>query len=581
MRIFKGLKKYWFWAILSPLAMMVEVLCDLQLPNLMGQIVDEAIKNAALSGDAKVEKVLSLGLTMLLLGLLGALGGMSSSFFAAKASQSFGRDLRKQSFSKIMHLSFEQTDKFTTGSLVTRLSNDITMVCEFVTMALRMFIRSPFMLVGGLVMLVSKSANFGYILLIAGPLLILSFLIFIGKASPFFTLVQKKLDKVNNVVQENVGGARVVKAYVREDYESDTRFKTANVELADTGFKVAKILTMLMPIVMIIMNFTVVAVIIASGNAVNVGDLKVGDVMASITYLTMVLMSFIMLGTMVQTITRALASAKRIDEVLETEPIIKDGGKNDGIEKGSVKFENVSFSYPSSSGEPVFENISFEVKKGETVAIMGATGSGKTSLINLIPRFYDATSGSVFVDGINVKEYNLKALRQKISVISQKTELFSGSIRSNIIQGKFDATEEEIAKAVEVSQAKEFISSFDDGLESDVGEKGMQLSGGQKQRVSIARGIIRNPEILIMDDAMSALDLSTDLKLRTALKKEFDGTTVIMVAQRVASVMTADKIIVLKDGKIAGIGPHSKLIEDCEAYKNIYDSQLKGGSLNG
>ncbi len=576
MKIFKGLKKYWFWAILSPLAMMVEVICDLQLPNLMSRIVDEGINNPLLSGTEKLETVLSIGGLMLLLGLLGAMGGMSSSFFAAKASQSFGRDLRKKAFGKIMHLSFEQTDKFTTGSLVTRLSNDITMVTDFVTMALRMFIRSPFMLIGGLYMLITMSGDFGLILAIACPLLLLTFFLFLRKATPLFSVVQKKLDKVNNVVQENVTGARVVKAYVREEHEIK-RFDEANVDLVNTSYRVQKILTFMMPIIMIIMNLTVVAVITVGGFEVDAGNMKVGAIMSAMTYLTMVLMSFIMVGNMAQHITRAFASVRRVNEVLDTEPVIKDGTVTEGTERGTVSFKNVTFAYPSSSGEPVLSNVSFDVKRGETVAIMGATGSGKTSLINLIPRFYDATEGEVFVDGVNVKEYTLAALRKRISVVSQKTELFSGSIRHNILQGKPDASDAEIERAITVAQAKEFIDSFEEGIESDVGEKGMKLSGGQRQRVSIARGVIRCPEIMIMDDSMSALDLSTDARLRKALKKELSDTTVIMVAQRVATVMSADRIIILENGTIVGNDSHERLLESCEAYQTIYNSQLKKG----
>ncbi|MBQ2945134.1 MAG: ABC transporter ATP-binding protein [Clostridia bacterium] len=556
--------------------MMVEVICDLQLPNLMSRIVDEGINNPLLNGTEKLETVLSIGGLMLLLGLLGAMGGMSSSFFAAKASQSFGRDLRKKAFGKIMHLSFEQTDKFTTGSLVTRLSNDITMVTDFVTMALRMFIRSPFMLVGGLYMLITMSGDFGLILAIACPLLLLTFFLFLRKATPLFSVVQKKLDKVNNVVQENVTGARVVKAYVREEHEIK-RFDEANVDLVNTSYRVQKILTFMMPIIMIIMNLTVVAVITVGGFEVDAGNMKVGAIMSAMTYLTMVLMSFIMVGNMAQHITRAFASVRRVNEVLDTEPVIKDGTVTEGTERGTVSFKNVTFAYPSSSGEPVLSNISFDVKRGETVAIMGATGSGKTSLINLIPRFYDATEGEVFVDGVNVKEYTLAALRKRISVVSQKTELFSGSIRHNILQGKPDASDAEIERAITVAQAKEFIDSFEEGIESDVGEKGMKLSGGQRQRVSIARGVIRCPEIMIMDDSMSALDLSTDARLRKALKKELSDTTVIMVAQRVATVMSADRIIILENGTIVGNDSHERLLESCEAYQTIYNSQLKKG----
>ena len=578
MSVYKYLKKYWFWAVLSPLAMMLEVMCDLQLPSIMQRIVDDGINNLSLTADQKVETVLSLGLLMLLLGLLSASGGTSSSFFAAKASQGFGKDLRKAVFSRVMYLSFEQTDRFTTGSLVTRLSNDINMTCEFVTMVLRMFIRTPFMLIGGLYMLISLAPEFGLALLVSFPIILVFFIIFLKKATPLFTLVQKKLDNVNGVVQENVTGARVVKAYVREDHETE-RFRNANYELAETTYRVMRLLSIIMPMIMIVMNLTVVAVIVIGGFEIDGGVIKVGGIMAAITYLTMVLNSFFMVGMMSQSITRAAASTRRIKEVLSTEPVIKDGSVSEAPKSGTVSFRNVVFAYPGSSGDPVLDGISFDVKKGETVAIMGATGSGKTTLINLIPRFYDATEGEVLVDGVNVKDYNLKALRSRIAVVSQKTELFSGTIKSNILQGKPDATDDEIKTAVSISQAEEFVFSFEDGVESEVGEKGMKLSGGQRQRVSIARAIVRRPDIMIMDDAMSALDLSTDARLRAALKKELDDTTVIIVAQRVASVMSADRIIILEDGKIAGIGNHEELLASCAAYRTIYNSQIKKGDV--
>ena len=578
MSVYKYLKKYWFWAVLSPLAMMLEVMCDLQLPSIMQRIVDDGINNLSLTADQKVETVLSLGLLMLLRGLLSASGGTSSSFFAAKASQGFGKDLRKAVFSRVMYLSFEQTDRFTTGSLVTRLSNDINMTCEFVTMVLRMFIRTPFMLIGGLYMLISLAPEFGLALLVSFPIILVFFIIFLKKATPLFTLVQKKLDNVNGVVQENVTGARVVKAYVREDHETE-RFRNANYELAETTYRVMRLLSIIMPMIMIVMNLTVVAVIVIGGFEIDGGVIKVGGIMAAITYLTMVLNSFFMVGMMSQSITRAAASTRRIKEVLSTEPVIKDGSVSEAPKSGTVSFRNVVFAYPGSSGDPVLDGISFDVKKGETVAIMGATGSGKTTLINLIPRFYDATEGEVLVDGVNVKDYNLKALRSRIAVVSQKTELFSGTIKSNILQGKPDATDDEIKTAISISQAEEFVSSFEDGVESEVGEKGMKLSGGQRQRVSIARAIVRRPDIMIMDDAMSALDLSTDAKLRAALKKELDDTTVIIVAQRVASVMSADRIIILEDGKIAGIGNHEELLASCAAYRTIYNSQIKKGDV--
>lgn len=571
--LIKYLKPYWFLALLSPLVMAGEVVCDLFLPKLMSKIVDYGV----LQKDMKV--ILTTGGIMLLVAVVGALAGMLSSVFAGISSQSFGMDLRNDVFKKVMSLSLEQTDRFTTGSLVTRLTNDVTAVQNAVQMILRMVIRAPVFFVGGTIMALSLNVNFGMVILCGLPFQVLLIFFTLKKAAPLFKKVQEKLDRVNSVVQENVTGARMVKAYVREDYE-ENRFGTANDELVETNLKVQSLMAAMMPIMMIIMNAVVVAVIYVGGLEASVGNMLPGDIMAGITYVTQILMSIMMVSMIFQSLSRAKASADRIVEVLETDPAVLTGkllGENDG----NVSFENVSFSYPNASGVPVLKDISFEIKSGETVAIIGATGSGKTSLVNLIARFYDTTNGRVLVNGIDVKEYDLTALRNKIGFVLQKSETFSGTIADNIRWGNPDATIEEVQTAAKIAQADEYIQGFENGYDTVIGEKGASLSGGQKQRLSIARAIVKKPEILIFDDSTSALDFSTEAKLHKALREHLSDTTVIMIAQRVASIMGADRIIVLDNNTVCAIGTHKELLETSAVYQDIYNSQMKGGEANG
>ena len=571
--LIKYLKPYWFLALLSPLVMAGEVVCDLFLPKLMSKIVDYGV----LQKDMKV--ILTTGGIMLLVAVVGALAGMLSSVFAGISSQSFGMDLRNDVFKKVMSLSLEQTDRFTTGSLVTRLTNDVTAVQNAVQMILRMVIRAPVFFVGGTIMALSLNVNFGMVILCGLPFQVLLIFFTLKKAAPLFKKVQEKLDRVNSVVQENVTGARMVKAYVREDYE-ENRFGTANDELVETNLKVQSLMAAMMPIMMIIMNAVVVAVIYVGGLEASVGNMLPGDIMAGITYVTQILMSIMMVSMIFQSLSRAKASADRIVEVLETDPAVLTGkllGENDG----NVSFENVSFSYPNASGVPVLKDISFEIKSGETVAIIGATGSGKTSLVNLIARFYDTTNGRVLVNGIDVKEYDLTALRKKIGFVLQKSETFSGTIADNIRWGNPDATIEEVQTAAKIAQADEYIQGFENGYDTVIGEKGASLSGGQKQRLSIARAIVKKPEILIFDDSTSALDFSTEAKLHKALREHLSDTTVIMIAQRVASIMGADRIIVLDNNTVCAIGTHKELLETSAVYQDIYNSQMKGGEANG
>lgn len=583
MKVLKYLKPYWLFALLCPLAMILEVSMDLLQPTLMSDIVDNGILGDA-AADENLRYVLITGLKMLVFSLIGCFGGIASAAFGTTAAQKMGNDLRKDTFAKVMHMSFQQTDKFTTGSLVTRLTNDITAIQEFVAMSLRMFVRTGMQFIGGIAVILTLNVNFGIVLVISLPVQLIAVAIIMKKAAPLFGIVQSRLDKVNSVVQENVSGARVVKAFTREEYEID-RFGKANTDLMSTNLKVQKLLATLNPILMVIMNASVIAIIMIGGFQVDAKAMQVGDVMAAVTYITQILMSVMMVGMMFQQVSRATASMKRVNEVLSTTPVIADGKKNaDGDNSGTVELKNVSFAYPGASGKPVLSGIDLKAEKGQMIAILGSTGCGKTSLVNLVPRFYDATDGDVLVDGVNVKDYDVDTLRQKIGVVLQKSELFSGTVAENIRWGCETATDEEVKTAAGIAQAEEFINGFNDGYDTMISEKGASLSGGQKQRMAIARAIVKKPEILIFDDSTSALDLSTEAKLHTALRESLSGVTVIMIAQRIASVMRADKIAVLENGSICAFGTHKELMETSNVYRDIYYSQMKQGeeaTVNG
>ena len=583
MKVLRYLKPYWLFALLCPLAMILEVSMDLLQPTLMSDIVDNGILGTA-AADENLRYVLITGLKMLMFSLIGCFGGIASAAFGTAAAQKMGNDLRKDAFAKVMHMSFQQTDKFTTGSLVTRLTNDITAIQEFVAMSLRMFVRTGMQFIGGIAVILTLNVNFGLVLVISLPVQLIAVAIIMKKASPLFSIVQTKLDKVNSVVQENVSGARVVKAFTREEYEIN-RFDNANTDLMTTNLKVQKLLATLNPILMIIMNASVIAIIMIGGFQVEAKAMQVGEVMAAVTYITQILMSVMMVGMMFQQVSRATASMKRVNEVLSTDPVISDGNKSaDSDNSGTVEFRNVGFSYPGSSGKPVLSGIDLKAEKGQMIAILGSTGCGKTSLVNLVPRFYDATKGDVLVDGVNVKDYDVDTLRSKIGVVLQKSELFSGTVAENIRWGCETATDEEVKTAAGIAQAEEFIDGFNDGYNTMISEKGASLSGGQKQRMAIARAIIKKPEILIFDDSTSALDLSTEAKLHKALRENLSGVTVIMIAQRIASVMRADKIAVLENGSICAFGTHKELMETSDVYRDIYYSQMKQGeeeAVNG
>ncbi|MBQ9085950.1 MAG: ABC transporter ATP-binding protein [Clostridia bacterium] len=576
--------------------MIGEVFADLCLPKLMTVIVDCGISKSGdvsesalgstvmrlLFGEgtySSMQVIITFGVLMLVVVLIGGFFGVACAYTAAKASQSMGRDLRCDAYRSVMSLSIEQTDRFTTGSLVTRMTNDITMIVDFTEMLLRMLVRSPMFFIGGSIMLFSLDLSFSMVMLCALPVLAITLFVVLRRAIPLYSRVQTKLDRVNSVVQENVTGARVIKAYVREDHEGE-RFRQANGELRDTNYRVQKIMAWMHPVLMVVMNVSIIAIIYLGGwqieNVAGTG-MTAGTIMAAITYVTQVLMSLMMVAGMFQSVSRALASVRRVGEVLDAKPVIRSGAVREGKDDVAVSFRQVSFRYPGATGEPVLHNIDLDIRRGETFAVIGATGSGKTSLVNLIPRFYDATEGEVLVDGVPVKKYDLEALRQKISFVMQKSELFSDTIADNIRVGKTDATQEELCRAAQTAQAEEFVSGFSDGYETYIAEKGASLSGGQKQRMSIARALVRKPEILILDDSTSALDLATEAKLRHALKKDLRNTTVIMIAQRIASVREADRIAVIENGTIRDCGSHDELMRCSETYRDIYESQMKNG----
>ena len=557
--------------------MIAEVLVDLSLPKIMSTIVNDSIYAKTVEEGLAV--VSANGVKMMILVLLGGLTGLGAAGFASAASQSFGNDLRRDTFAHVMSLSPEQTDKFTVGSLVTRMTNDVTMMQTFIAQALRIFFRSPIMFVGGIIMAISLNSKFALVILISLPIQLIVVWGVMKKAKPLFERMQERLDGVNSVVQENVTGARVVKAYVREDHETK-RFHIANDNLFTVSLRVQNILAFMGPVMMIVMNLAVIAVIWLGGYEVKRGIIEVGEIMAVIQYITQILHSVMMFSMMFQTISRAQASAKRINEVLDCEPVICDG-KYDGAGKeekrGHVVFKNVSFRYPDAVDAPVLHDINLDVKSGENIAILGATGSGKSSLVQMIPRYYDPTEGEIELDGVNIKEYTLKALRTKIAYVLQKSELFSGTVAENLRWGNENATDEELREAAQIAQADEFIGKFNNGYDTMIAEKGASLSGGQKQRLSIARALLKNPDVLIFDDSMSALDLTTSAKLQKALREKLGDLTVITIAQRVASVMNADRIIVLDGGTIAAEGDHKTLLETSPIYRDIYESQLKRG----
>lgn len=566
----KYFKKYWIYFLLAPFFMLGEVTMELLQPDMMASIVDEGV----LVGNIRL--ILDTGVRMILWVVFGGVCGLLCGVLANIAAQRLGNNIRKEMFSRVMDFSFGQTNHFTIGSLVTRITNDVTQVENLVVMAVRSVVRCFVSFAGGIYMLWRQFPSFAIVSIYALPLLTVIVALFLKKVSPLYMVIQKRLDQLNCIMQENIKGARVVKAYVKEETELE-HFSAANDALCSINLKAQSTLAFLQPCVNIILNLCVVLVLYVSGiNIQNGGSITPGQTIAAITYLSLILMKVIFMANIFQTFTRASASWKRIREVLETEPAHTNGSSRpDAGRRGEISFRNVSFFYPDAPENVVLKDISFDIHQGETVAIIGATGCGKTTLANLIPRFYDATEGAVLVDGLDVKDYSLTELRDKIGFVQQKAELFSRSIGDNIRWGRKDAGEQDIRRAAETAQAADFIQRMPEDYDTMVSEGGHSLSGGQKQRVSIARTLLKKPEILIFDDSTSALDLKTEAALHQAFERECSGTTRIIIAQRIVSIKNADRIIVLENGRINAIDTHQRLLQTCYVYRDICCSQLK------
>jgi ATP-binding cassette subfamily B protein len=572
-KLFKLLKGYSAYIVATIILLFLQVLSDLYLPTLMANIVDLGIVNK------DINYILRVGGFMLLVAAGGALCSVTATFLSSKIAVGFGKLLRERIFTKVESYSLQEFDKFGTATLITRTTNDVTQVQQVSILILRMMVSAPLTCLGGIFMAMHEDRGLTWVLLVSIPVLVGLISFVLSKGIPLFRLMQVKLDKLNLVLRENLTGIRVVRAFNRIDQEK-RRFDKANLDLMDNAVKVNKIMAVLMPMMMLIMNFTTIAIIWFGGIRVNNGEMQVGSLMAFIQYATQILFSLLMLSMLFVMVPRAQASAVRINEVLDTEPEIKDPIQLNpaGIKRGYVEFREVTFSYPGAE-QPALSKITFEAKPGEITAIIGGTGSGKSTLVNLINRFYDVESGSIMVNGVDVREMSQESLRAKIGFVPQKTVLFSGTIAENIKYGKEDATAEEIQHAASVAQATDFVTGMEKGFEHSIAQGGTNVSGGQKQRLSIARALVRKPEIYIFDDSFSALDFKTDARLRAALKSEIDQSTVFIVAQRVTTVMDADRIIVLDDGQITGIGTHKELMASCEVYREIVASQLSEGEL--
>jgi ATP-binding cassette subfamily B protein len=567
-RLFRFLLPYRAQIALVLVLVFAQSLANLYLPTLMANIVDTGIVKGNIS------YILTIGGLMLLVTIVGTLAAIAASFFSARIAIGFGRLLRAKLFTHVERFSLHEFDAVSTASLITRTTNDTTQVQQVLIIILNMMISAPMMAIGGIVMAVSQDAGLSWVLVAVIPVVATSFYLIMSRAIPLFRVIQVKLDKLNLILDEGLTGMRVIRAFDRIDHEK-RRFDEANLDLTDTTIKVNRIVAVLWPLMMLILNLSTIAILWFGSIRVSNGDIQIGSLIAFLQYATQILFAMLMLSMMFIMLPRAAASADRINEVLDIVPEINDAPevKRAEAQRGYVEFDNVTFSYPGAE-EPALCDISFQAKPGEVTAIIGGTGSGKSTLISLIPRFYDVDSGSVLVDGVDVREMAQEHLRSKIGFVPQKAVLFSGTITENIRFGKEDATDEEVQHAAETAQATEFISEMKDGYDSVIAQGGTNVSGGQKQRLSIARALVRKPEIYIFDDSFSALDFKTDAKLRMALKKEIQDATVLIVAQRVSTVMDADQILVLDEGRIVGIGNHRELMQSSEVYREIVASQL-------
>jgi len=572
------MKRYWKYVkpylpafIIGPILMIVEVIGEVVMPLLLSKIIDNGV-----IGDGGLSYILAMGITMIITALGMMAGGVGGAYFAIKASSGFANDLRKDLFNKIQEFSFTNIDQYSTGSLITRLTNDVTQVQNMLQMLLRMALRAPGMLVGALIMAFVLNPQLALVILGVMPLLALAIYFIIKIAFPRFQTMQKKLDALNTTTQENLRNIRVVKSFVRERHEEE-KFEKANRDLKESTLKAMKVVIFAMPVMIFTMNITTLAVVGLGGYQVIIGGMTPGVLTAFINYVAQILVSLMLVSMIILNSTRSLASIKRLNEVLCTDIDLTDQEalyKDLTVQQGKIEFRDVYFKYYKDNEKWVLENINLVINPAETIGIIGSTGSGKSSLVQLIPRLYDVDRGEVLVDGVNVKDYSLKNLRNGVGIVLQKNVLFSGTVMENLKWGDEQASDEEIHQWAERAQAHGFVSSFPEGYQTELGQGGVNLSGGQKQRLCIARALLKKPKILILDDSTSAVDTVTEAKIRESFKNELQRTTKIIIAQRISSVIDADKIIVLDDGRIAGIGTHAELLQNCEAYAEIYYSQM-------
>ena len=573
-KLYHYIRPYLKWVIIAPLFMVVEVMCDLMQPTLMSDIIDKGVA----AGDMSV--ILRTGALMVLCALVGILGGIGNMFFSVKASYGFARDLRSALYRKIQSFSFANIDEFSTGSLVTRTTNDVTQVQNAFTQVLGMLVRSPLLCIGGVYHVLRINAELALVVLAAIPVLVVGFVVMFRLTNPLFRIVQERIDKINIVLQEDLAGVRVIKAFGRGAHEKQ-RFNNANDQLTAISTKASRNMAIAFPMINILMNTTMLLMYWFGGRKVFAGEMQAGEIMAFTNYITQILMSLTMSSFSLIFLSRAAVSIGRINEVLNTHPDIASGGNDRAaVRDGRVEFRNVTFAYPGQGGDPVLKDISFTAESGETVAILGATGSGKTTLVSLIPRLYDPSAGEVLVDGVNVREYSLQKLRGRIGVALQKSLLFTGTIADNLRWGNPDAESAVVEEAAQIALAQDFIDAAPDGYTALLGQGGVNLSGGQKQRLCIARALVKHPAILILDDSTSAVDLATEAQIQKRLKEVMGNMTVFIIAQRVSSVMDADKILVMDNGRIADIGTHEELKQRCDIYREIVVSQLGKEALD-
>lgn len=577
-KLSKYMKGLWGLALISASGMIIEAICELAMPSLANTVY-ELVNDTQTPDDAK-STVIKIGVFMFLLAIIGLCGGLATMKTSSVVSQKFSYRLRKDLYLKASEFSFRNIDTYSTASLTTRMTNDVTMLQNTVMMCLRMLVRAPALLIVSAIFAFSINAKLSLIIVIILPIILVIVAVILKFGFPMFQKMQKKIDNVNRVVQENLIGIRVVKAFVREDREKD-KFHKASDDLANQGAKAAGMIVTVMPILMLMMNVVIVYIYYKGANSAAAGQMDVGEISVISSYIIQVLMNIMMVSMFLLQLTRAKACGDRVVEILDTEIDIKNPESpyipDTASSKGKIEFRNVSFKYaPEKSGDNILDNISFTANPGEIIGIVGGTGCGKSSLVNLIPRLYDATEGEVLIDDVNVKDYDLTALRDMIGVVLQKNVLFSGTIRDNIRWGKKDATDEEITNACKAAQAEDFILSQPDGYDTYLAQGGLNLSGGQKQRLCIARAMIKKPKILILDDSTSAVDTATEAKIRESFYSDLKDTTIFIIAQRISSVQETDKILVVDDGQIKGIGTHEELMESNEIYQEICSTQKKG-----